>query len=236
MGDDKRRNVICVLRSGGDYTPLHVAQLHSRLMETLKGPWLFHVLTDYQWEVRGLIPNESTHVHILKNDWPGWWSKIELFRNWGLQGKVIFIDLDTVPVGDISPMFDVIPRENLVMLQDFYYKDRAASGVLGWDADCPMTAAVLETVYQTFEDAPERHMKANARWGDQRFLDENLPVRPVLWQDLLPKFPLPGMVVSYKVHIRSVDMRTPNQIPEGVRLICFHGKPRPWCVNEPWIK
>jgi hypothetical protein len=41
------------------------------------------------------------------------------------------------------------------------------------------------------------------------------------WQELVP-----DQVFSYKAHIRD------RAVPPSARVVCFHGKPRPWEVEE----
>lgn len=43
----------------------------------------------------------------LVHNWPGWWSKIELFRPGnGLDGRVLYLDLDTLIVDEINSIAD----------------------------------------------------------------------------------------------------------------------------------
>ena len=71
-------------------------------------------------------------------------------------------------------------------------------------------------------------MRMKGKRGDQAFIEDALTgstqLRPLFWQDLLP-----GQVVSYKNHIRGKE-----KFPARARVVCFHGKPRPWGVNENW--
>ena len=53
----------------------------------------------------------------LQNDWPGWWSKIELFRPGLFDGdRVLYIDLDTIIVNDLTPFID-FPSKFAIMSQ-----------------------------------------------------------------------------------------------------------------------
>jgi alpha-N-acetylglucosamine transferase len=42
----------------------------------------------------------------LTHNWPGWWSKLELFRPGIFKGRVLYIDLDSIIIGDLSPLVD----------------------------------------------------------------------------------------------------------------------------------
>ncbi|MBC7282568.1 hypothetical protein [Hoeflea sp.] len=143
------------------------------------------------------------------NGWPGWWSKIETFL---IQGPVLYMDLDTTVIGDLSPLLTVAETHKFVALRDFNPSQRQmGSGLMAWSGD-------MRRIYDEFAAAPAAHMKrctTSQAWGDQGFI-EPLTLDREYWQDLLP-----GAVVSWKKHCGS-------GVPEGARVICFHGKPRPW--------
>lgn len=189
---------ICVLRSGGDFTPAHVQ-------------WLAQ-------QVPGLVCLTDTDVPGVKTlplyySWPGWWSKMELFRP-DIRGDLLYLDLDTVVMGDLSE-FDV---GRTTVLADFTQAGRIGSGFMYLvEMDRP-------PVWAAWVQDPERHMRecvTQERWGDQGFLQGVLVAQR--WQDVLP-----GRVVSYKTHCH-------NGPPRGAKVVCFHGKPRPWEVSDPWV-
>src|SRR5690606_35426599 len=119
------------------------------------------------------------------------------------------IDLDTV----VLVMPD-LPDETTV-LQDFTEPSVMGSGFMY------VTAADRARVWEEWLEDPEAHMRANNRlpkWGDQGFL-EPLIGGAAKWG---------AEVASYKVHCRT-------GVPEGAKVVCFHGKPRPWNVRTPWV-
>lgn len=106
------RIVACVLWMGEfrnrEYDPEWVLRLQSMVdRQFLKG-------ADYQfWCITNADINPSVAealgitIRRPQNSWPGWWSKIELFRP-GLfpeGAKVLYLDLDTLIVGGLAPMF-----------------------------------------------------------------------------------------------------------------------------------
>lgn len=147
----------------------------------------------------------------MQHDWPGWWSKVEAFR---LSGPILYMDLDTTICGDLAPLF----RSDLpfVVLRDFNPKAREiGSGIMAWGGD-------MSALYETFKVDPQGHIAANqtARWwGDQGFIEQHGPAREY-WQNVAP-----GAVVSWKKHCQ-------GGIPDGARVVAFHGKPRPWEVEH----
>lgn len=156
----------------------------------------------------------------LAHRWPGYWSKIELFRP-GLfgSGRVLYIDLDTVIVGDISEIAAL--TEPFIGIGDFYRRPPRkkqvsfASGLMSWNA------GQHAGIYQTFARCAVRAM-AQFRYGDQQWIGGCL-IQYAFWEDLVP-----GQVVSYKVHCQEA-------LPPTSRIVCFHGKPKPAEVQAPWI-
>lgn len=189
---------ICVLRSGGEFTPAHVQWLARQV------PGLT-CLSDVE------VPGVATLP--LYYDWPGWWAKMELFRP-DMRGDLLYLDLDTVVLGDLS----VLDVGATTVLRDFTRPHLMGSGLMYLvEMDRPL-------VWAKFVQDPGKHIAecvTQERWGDQGFLQGVLVAQR--WQDALP-----GRVVSYKEHCIS-------RVPSGARVVCFHGKPRPWEVKKAWI-
>jgi hypothetical protein len=215
--------IVAVLRSGGMYRPDHVRELRAQIALWAPGE-AFGCLTDT------VIPGVLTHK--LAHDWPGWWSKIELFRPGlfpdGL--RLLYLDLDSVVVGSLAPL--LARRERFLALEDFYrrppeYARGLGSGVMGWTAGDPLVASW----YHEFTSDPQTYMRACGYGGDQRYIETALTVggtwsELTFWQDVCP-----AALVSYKVHCLN------GQIPPGARVVCFHGRPKPWQVpalEAPW--
>lgn len=191
---------VCVLRSGKEYGPRHVQWLARQV------PGLVCItLDDVPW-----VPTIRP-----RHDWPGWWSKLNLFDPELIPGDLLYLDLDTVVLGDLAPLERV---GSTTMLSDFYHPQRPASGLMY------IAQGDKAAVWSAWLKDPEAHMRrcvTTQCWGDQGFLAGVLT--PKRWQQILP-----GAVVSYKVHCR-------QSVPPDAVVVCFHGQPRPWSVNEPWV-
>lgn len=196
--------IACVLKTGGDYGPRHVMALAAGLRKHFKKRYRFVCLADTHVKECERIP--------LIHKWPGWWSKIELFRPGLFQGPVLYMDLDTVITGDISEL--AAGPHKFTMLHSFSTPKNAGSGVMAWTGD-------LSKIYGAFKEAPQKWMDAcqtHEMWGDQGFIFKHAPA-PDYWQDRFP-----GQIVSYKKNC--VD--NGGKAPAGARIVCYHGKPRPW--------
>lgn len=187
------------MRSGGDYRAEHAQWLARQV------PGLV-VLTDME------VPGVPTKP--LRQGWPGWWAKIELFSP-EHEGDVLFFDLDTVVLCDP----DRLEVGRTTMLADFYHPQRRGSGLMY------VRQEDKASVWQAFCKSPTAHMRTyrtRDRWGDQAFISEHIGPCAT-WQELLP-----GLIQSYKR-----DLAGRQKLPHGV--VCFHGNPRPWQVAVPWV-
>jgi hypothetical protein len=211
--------VACVLKSGrfehaiykDGYTPEDVARLRNMVADHL-GEHRFVCFSDVE------VPCERIP---LKHGWPGWWSKVELFRE-PFDDLVVYFDLDTVIAGPLEELaaFD----HQFTMLRDFGRWDIPNSGFMAWRGD-------YSHLYRTFAADADRQMREYVRpprLGDQAFISEHqAPAH--LWQDLFPQ-----MIFSYKLHLREKPR------PADARVVCFHGEPKGagstgW-VHDIWSK
>lgn len=201
--------VACVYRTGGEYSRRSVVDLLASVAPQLaRTPHRVVCLTDSDEDL-------GCERVPLQHGWPGWWSKIELFRPGALpDGPKFYLDLDTVAV---RPMDDIVLGHTFTVLTNFWSDERIGSGLMAWSVD-------LSALYAKFAADPQRHMDecvTTERWGDQGFIRFNSPVQPQRWQTLHP-----GRVVSFKRHCVPAA-----KIPREASIVCFHGRPRPWQLN-----
>lgn len=193
--------IVTVLKTGGDFKPEHVERLRQQCAAHAPGA-LFTCLTDS--DLSGGAP--------LLHTWPGWWSKINVLA---LQGPLLYLDLDTTIVGDLTPLLDAAARHDFIALRNPYdTPSRFGSGLMGWRGS-------MRHVYERFTQDPEHHMmrcRTPRLWGDQGFIAET-ETPSAYWQDLFP-----GQIVSWKVDCK-------RGAPPDARIVFFHGPPRPWEVE-----
>lgn len=212
---------VLVYRTGGAYTLEYVKRLVDGLQDNWPGGNI-SVLTDSEavTDVAPAIP--------LKYHWPGWWSKMELFRPDVFPDDPIFyLDLDTVIVRRLYDIHAGLEHQTQsMMLRDFYKPERMASGVMF------LTPPTRRAVWAAW-DSPADLMKRHQRGGDQEFLRASGALDGCeFFQDRWP-----GQFVSYKVHVREAVKRGRDvgdgTIPPAASIICFHGQPRPFTVD--WL-
>lgn len=195
-----------------EFKPSHVQALQAQIAQW--APFAsFECLTDMR------IPGVTCRP--LKRKWPGWWSKMELFDP-ELRGDFLYMDLDTVIVG---PLDDFENSAKATILRDFYRdgKPHGTSPALKEGLQSSLMflpEAARHGPWDDFTVNPQMSMKLHASGGDQRLLEPHYMHTADRWQDVLP-----AQVVSWKVNCQL-------GVPPGARVVCFHGKPRPWQVGK----
>lgn len=218
------RFVACVLKSGGDFSLDHVRMLRAMVRRNMSIPYRFVLLTDI-WS-KGVLASADIVVPLERN-WSGWWSKLELFRPdmpWKDEDDVtLYLDLDTVVLKDLHPFFEF--SHDMMVLERFRHPNDWATGVMAWKGTPPSLPY--------FKFSKDENTGIRECRNDQRFLMRTLKPRARaaglsvgFWQKEFPR-----KFASYKKHIRSN-----GRLDKRVDVVCFHGKPRPWEVDEPWIR
>mgnify|MGYP001118377060 CR=1 FL=1 len=221
--------VACVLRSSPDFDREYVVRLYEAVRRHWSGDLDFLCLTDTPIGHAGIREIE------LRSDWPGYWSKLELFRP-DISGTLLTFDLDTMIVGSLD---EIRRNPRHTMLRRLKRKNRhqLASGMM------LLPEAVRPIIWRHWTRDPELFMRLYA-WdtghgrprGDQGFLQqtwERWGIPPVAdpafdyngwnrdgiarWQELFP-----GQIRSYKYFIRDRGF-----VPPETRVVLFHGSPRP---------
>lgn len=213
--------VACVLKTGGDFTWEHVGILRDSVARNAKGAdYTFRCLTDLPFVIEK--QPHRTEFTYLQHDLPGWWSKMELFSPevraaWG---DTLYFDLDTAITGDLTPIIDYCRTDwrdptggtPFTILRDFYRPNGYGSGMMF------IPAGFGGQVWQVFQQGPVGGNDLSG--GDQVFLEFAAP-GALRWQDVLP-----GKIISFKPV--ALPGATRASLPADARVMCFHGKPRPW--------
>lgn len=205
----KKPVLACVLKSGGDFLPYHVEALACQVASNTSVDYEFVCLTDFEIEIPGVrtIP--------LLNNWPGWWSCVEIYR---IVGQVIAFDLDTVVLGNIDQLFEMAEKassDQFYMLQSFRPPVRGMTGIVAYNGD-------WTAIYKGFDYA----FHSGIFRGDDNYVNSEMQRYRVASSLIQKQF---KGIYSYKRHCQL-------SIPEDCRILVFHGKPRPFHVPEVWDK
>jgi len=190
--------VCCVLRTkhspAGIYDAFHVFRLQLAVSRHLRAPYRFVCLSDTALDCE-TIP--------LIKEWPGFWSKIELFRPGLFNGRVLYLDLDVTVVGDLSEL--AVYGPTFAAIADYQFPLKLNSSVMAWNS----------WSHTDIFSALTSHDMERLR-GDQDWIFERVPNFnrfPRLW------------CPSYKAHVRPT-----GQLHKDARVIVWHGRPKPWDV------
>lgn len=215
--------IVSVLRCGKDFTPKHAQWLHRQF-----GDRKSVCLTD-------ATTIDGVETVPLIYDWPGWWSKIELFNpDHPVIGNqdLLYFDIDIVVTGSL----DVFEKaKDFTMLREFNHPSRVNSSIM------MIPVSVKRKIWEAFISDSSRIMlecQTEEKWGDQGFIGSI--IRPTFWQDIIP-----GKIVSYKCDIATTEMigfnpvlanpTATGNVPPNVSVVCFHGSPRPWRTGFKWV-
>jgi len=230
-------NVLCV-KWGTKYPADYVNRLRNMVSRNLPLPHRFVCLTD---DAAGLEHGIET-LPFLQTDLEYCWNKLLLFDRLPLEGVGLYLDLDVVVTGDLTPIATTRPDDPFVGVVDWYrlddlqynasvmrfhlnrhhhvidnFRRKVAEGRLvkkrEWDAYLGSRDKVV-------------FWEGNVRYGgDQEWTSRQVYARADIGSHCFP----PGMVLSYKKHGR-------RKLPDGCRVMVFHGDPKPHEVDVPYVK
>lgn len=171
--------VACVLwvgrwRKPRNYSDAWVRRLQAMVARHLSIPHRFVCLSNVA------VPCERIP---LTEGWPGWWSKIELFKH-DLGARVLYLDLDVLVTGSLDEIVDfpnpmgVMPPHHVLVGEP---PPRAQPGLLPRYQTSVMVfdPPVARCFYDWFSPA-----EMDKLHGDQDWLakaDDDIPVMPVEW-------------------------------------------------------
>jgi hypothetical protein len=223
------QTVIC-MRWGTLFPVEYVNRLYRGVMRNVARPTRFVAFTDDQGGLDAGI--EARPIPAIRLPATGLggspWRKLALWsRDIGLDGDLLFLDLDVVVVGPLDSFFDFEPGK-LAIIRDWGSKDGGNSSVMR------LPAGRAPHLVDDFEAAPleKRRLYSN----EQVYLTRECQLPIAFWPEgwcpgfkamMLPRFPA-NLVKSVK-------------LPREARIVVFTGHPRPHEASRgewpaPWYK
>lgn len=197
------------------YDEYCVQRLQRTVRENLSIPHRFICITDEP--VQGV----ATFPPVV--DWPGWWSKISLFKPGVATTLNLYLDLDVVITADLTEMLEAHKESPLAMPLNW-----AQSGHGGCQSSVMIWKQSRNTlpIWREFETA-FIHWPPTPPWkfyGDQEWITYLRDTGKIQVDAINPAW-----IRSYKYHCK-------QGLPQGTRVVVFHGSPKPQDVAEPWFK
>ena len=156
---------------------------------------------------RNLSQPFELHCITEHGDLFGWWVKIALFEPGRFKGRVLYLDLDSVVVGNLD---ELVESKGIIDMRDWGWGVKTYnSSVMVWDA------GEHEDVYTKFTKPVTRLLD---KGGDQEWI-----TKIGGWESLPPY-----LVKSYRYH----SVKAP---PTGCSVCTFHGNPKPHDVVDGWV-
>lgn len=216
-------NVLCI-KWGTKYGPEYVNRLHNMVKRHLKRPFRFVCLSD---DASGIdesietfdLPETGFKDFDQREPWTKLhgWLKLTAFVNplYDLTGTTLFIDLDVVIAGNLDAFFE--PEGDFLVIRE-------------WDkSDGTGNTSVFRFEIGAHADAMA-YLAENTEGVMQRVRNEQeFITQHVASQGRLSYWP-EGWCVSFKRHcVRRPPMSffKPPVLPEGAKVVAFHGKPNP---------
>lgn len=219
MSQDSGQRVVLCMKWGTKYGPEYVNRLYAMVARHLRGPFDFVCLTDdhrgVREEVRCLpIPSLALPPGIPERGW----TKLTTFEAdlHGMKGTALFLDLDVVIVGDITPFFEV-PGEFLI-IHDWKRPWRITGNSSVYRFQIGAHADVLAEFRATQEQVRSRLRNEQAFLSEVMHRQGRLAYWPADWCSSFKYHCIPRWPTSY--------WREPS-FPPGTRIVIFHGEVNP---------
>jgi len=222
--------VILTMKWGTLYSAEYVNVLFNAAKANLDEDFIFVCLTD---DLEGIDSDVVTHpipeIGLPQSAWKaGAWPKLSVFVSdlYGLKGRALFIDLDTVISGDLSEMFAFPGAFVCLDSRPWRYKSgpaRTGTGIFAFDI------GEVGQVVDHFVANMDEHLE---RYGnEQDFLHGEFADlgygEITYWPD--------AWLQSFKYHLRRplvLDRVLHPRAPTS-KILCFHGRPRPIDLIDP---
>ena len=235
----KDRVIIC-MKWGTLYPASYVNVLYQACRANITGDFKFVCLTENQ---DGLDPAIISHpipdLNLEPHHWTkGGWPKLAVFAKdfFGLTGRALFIDLDTVISGSLDPFFDYKAPKMVTI-------DTGPT----WGVGDTNASPLAGTGIFTFDLGAHSNILDHFMHNRDAIVNEHR-IEQIYVQDMVDNMAFwpKDWVLSFKYHLRrpaltGLVLAPPEPQPEN-RVIAFHGEPRPidlvnggvWGIGPHW--
>ena len=214
--------VVCV-KWGEKYDAEYTNKLHRAVRRWLPEAAKFVCFTD---DANGLEAGVEARPLPVRDDWEGWWFKAFLFsREAQLSGRVLYLDLDTVIVGPLTPLLAYTGAFATLAAAYFQAEEGVADGfnssAMLWDAGGGGLFASRASPLAPLHDALSPSVfRCLMRWD--HWVEMVAPGAHVL-QELFP-----GLFVDFRGDCKDGP-------PAGAAVVCFPRYPKPHEASADWI-
>lgn len=209
--------VVC-MKWGDKYGPEYVNRLFNMVARNTTLPFKFVCFTD---DAKGLLPEIDARPlpqMDLPPDKERGWRKLSLFRkDVGLEGRVLFLDLDTVIVGNIDGYFTMDGKFIFIK----HWKPSEKHGI-GETGVYRFEAGELQFLYDDFMANME---KIKASYRHEPGVRRRRPLKKGTCGLLAVR-----MDAELQIHLHEAfpaELFPRTRPPKGAKMVMFHGNPTP---------
>lgn len=211
---------VVTYRWGDAYGPEHVNTLYFMARNHIKQPFRFFVIGDespyYHDDILWLPLPDS--LRALPRCFP----RLGLWSHWtrSLGSRLLMLDLDCVITGNLEPI--LARREPIVFWRDAL----ARTGPRPYCYNGGFLLMNPEARTEVWTDFP----------GADKVIGKGFIGSDQAWYAMhfgtgMPVVTEADGVLSYKFdHVRE------RGLPDGARIVMFHGRPKPWDVQDEWVR
>lgn len=227
MGGEADVITVACVWTGQKYGIEYVERLRDGVRRHLRMPHTFRCLTDHEYaDVPGVVMIPVTRIGL-----DGWWAKLALLAP-VMRGidPTIYLDLDTVIVGDLTPLARVAADPSVTFGICANFTRAVNPEWLCRYGSCVMTFAPGWglSVWEQFTAHRERWIGEAGRYGDQFILERLVPAPDVtILQHALPD--------NYLIGYRDL-VKLPAGPPNGTAVINFGGSKKPHNTDCRWAR
>lgn len=201
--------VACVLRRGGLYWGVREGPFFAKYVRILRDAVAAHLSLPHRFVCLSDSPVSCDQLG-MRDFWPGAWAKLELFRPGLFDGPVLYLDLDTVVLGQLDELARIALDGEFAAVS--HRQGGLDAAVMAWRVDCSF-------IHRRHAWLPEYWRYRHRVVGHRGFIEAALRRAGVAWRAI--DAALPGAVVDY------ADLAAGGAIAQAARLCVFHGRPRP---------
>ena len=234
MQSIEQNNYVICLKHGTKYSAEYVNKLYNMVKRNLTIPHTFVCFTE---NTKGLQAGIETRPLPTISGIEGWWYKPLFFNpNIGLEGNLLYLDLDIIIYDNIDKLFTYKPRE-FCIIRDFN-RIRAREWKRMNSSVFRLTTGSQEHV---FKEYITNYKNITRKFpGDQDYIQSQVTKDFNFWPD--------KWIQSYKWEMRgnpktiringTKNFETPGEptMTPGCSIAVFHGQPNPHDCVDPWVK
>lgn len=190
----------------------------------------------------------NVKVIPMQNNWPKWWSKMNIFSPEMEQYKpFLFVDLDTLMIGDLTGILPPAEEHiNKFITLGQFTEDRKLKPMNNVDTALysgimwiPANNEKITQIWNKWLSNPEEWMKS-CKSGDQEFIQTTVGRPDVWWQQITNKIGSFKPREGERISSMEGNVRWTENIRKNIdhfSVICLHGLPKMFAAaqHRSWV-